>query len=175
MFVLSDREWIRGSRVQTRPGSMDFFQNVKILSLTCFGREVKPWVPWRRFTARESTSSRNWSLWAKFVGLFTHAVESDVNDLMTCYVKRVVKPKTNTTTCTRSSQKSWVNWFVFCRITCSPVKYSISNGNNSLSDWKVSWEMISLIVRINFNVIIFKVMCASASLHMSRKYLVTFI
>ena len=39
------RHWIRGSWVQTRPGSMDFFQRVKILSMTSFGREVKPWFP----------------------------------------------------------------------------------------------------------------------------------
>ena len=38
------RHWIRGSRLQTRPGSMDYFQSVKILSMTSFGREVKPWV-----------------------------------------------------------------------------------------------------------------------------------
>ena len=50
---------IRGSRVRSRPGSMDFFQSVKILSMTSFGREVKPWVPYRRFMARKRTSSRN--------------------------------------------------------------------------------------------------------------------
>ena len=53
------RYWIRGSRVETRLGSMDFFISVKILSMTSFGREVKPWVPCRRFTARKRTSSRN--------------------------------------------------------------------------------------------------------------------
>ena len=36
-----------------------FFQSVKILSMSSFGREVKPWVPCRRFTARKRTSSRN--------------------------------------------------------------------------------------------------------------------
>ena len=36
-----------------------FFQSVKILSMTSFGREVKPWVPCRRFTARKRTSSWN--------------------------------------------------------------------------------------------------------------------
>ena len=30
-----------------------FFQSVKILSLTSFGRELMPWVPCRRFTARK--------------------------------------------------------------------------------------------------------------------------
>ena len=35
------------------------FQSVKILSMTSFGREVKPWVPCRRFTACKRTSSRN--------------------------------------------------------------------------------------------------------------------
>ena len=35
------------------------FQTVKILSMTSFGREVKPWVPCRRFTASKRTSSRN--------------------------------------------------------------------------------------------------------------------
>ena len=64
-----------------RPGSMDFFQSVKILTMTSFGREVKPWVPCRRFTARKRTSSRNYSLWAKFVGLFTLYVGSDADDL----------------------------------------------------------------------------------------------
>ena len=43
------RLWIRRSRVRSRRGSMDFFQSVKILSMTSFGREVKPWVPCRRF------------------------------------------------------------------------------------------------------------------------------
>ena len=73
--------WIRGSRVRSRPGSMDFFQSVKILSMTSFGREVKSWVPCRRITARKSTSSRNESLWAKFVGLFTLYVGCDADDL----------------------------------------------------------------------------------------------
>ena len=53
------RLWIRGSRVRSRPGSMDFFQSVEILVMTSFEREVKPWVPCRRFTARKRTSSRN--------------------------------------------------------------------------------------------------------------------
>ena len=39
--------------------------------MTSFGREVKPCISCRRFTARKRTSSRNKSLWAKFVGLFT--------------------------------------------------------------------------------------------------------
>ena len=33
------RFWIRGSRVRARPGPVDFFQSVKILSMTSFGRE----------------------------------------------------------------------------------------------------------------------------------------
>ena len=41
------------------PAGVDgFFQSVKILSMTCFGREVKPWVPCRRFTARKRTYPR---------------------------------------------------------------------------------------------------------------------
>ena len=32
-------------------GDDGFFQSIKILSMTSFGREVKPWVPCRRFTA----------------------------------------------------------------------------------------------------------------------------
>ena len=36
-----------------------FFQSVKILSMTSFGREVNPWVPCRRLQARKRTSSRN--------------------------------------------------------------------------------------------------------------------
>ena len=35
----------------------EFFQSVKILSMTSFRREVKPWVPCRRFTACKRTSS----------------------------------------------------------------------------------------------------------------------
>ena len=51
------RHWIRGSRVQTR--GRWIFQSVKTLSMTSFGREVKSWVPCRRFTVRKRTSSRN--------------------------------------------------------------------------------------------------------------------
>ena len=40
-------------------GRWIFFQSVKLLSMTFLGREVKPWVPCRRFTARKRTSSRN--------------------------------------------------------------------------------------------------------------------
>ena len=41
-FLNVNRHWIPGSRVQTRPGSMDsFFQSIKILSMTFIGREVK--------------------------------------------------------------------------------------------------------------------------------------
>ena len=41
------------------PGVDGFFQRVKILSMTSFGKEVKPWVPCRIFLARKRTSSRN--------------------------------------------------------------------------------------------------------------------
>ena len=37
-------------------GVMDFFQSVKILSMTSLRREVKPLVPCRTFTARKRTS-----------------------------------------------------------------------------------------------------------------------
>ena len=57
------------------------FQSVKILSMTSFGREVKPWVPCRRFTARKRTSNRNKSFWEKIVWLFTLYVGSDADDL----------------------------------------------------------------------------------------------
>ena len=50
-------QWLSYSPLDA--GSMDFFQSVKILSMTSFGREVKPWVACRRFTARKRTSSRN--------------------------------------------------------------------------------------------------------------------
>ena len=44
----------------SNPAGVDgFFQSVKILNMTSFGREVKPWVPCRIFTARKRTSSRN--------------------------------------------------------------------------------------------------------------------
>ena len=62
-------------------GRWILFQSVEILSMTSFGREVKPWVLCRRFTARKRTSSWNWSLWAKFVGLFTFYVGSDADHL----------------------------------------------------------------------------------------------
>ena len=42
------------------PAGVDgFFQSVKILSMTFFRREVNPWVPCRRLTARKRTSSRS--------------------------------------------------------------------------------------------------------------------
>ena len=44
----------------SNPAGVDgFFQSVKILSMTSFGREVKLWVPCRRFTVRKRTSNRN--------------------------------------------------------------------------------------------------------------------
>ena len=46
------------SRFKPGRGQWIFFER-KILSLTSFGREVKPWLPCRRFTARRRTSSRN--------------------------------------------------------------------------------------------------------------------
>ena len=53
-------QWLSYSPLDPRfAGSMDFFQSRKILSMTSFGREVKPWVPCRRFTARKRTSTRN--------------------------------------------------------------------------------------------------------------------
>ena len=55
---MKDDTLARGSG--SNPAGVDgFFQSVKILSMTSFGREVKPWVPCRRFTARKRTSSRN--------------------------------------------------------------------------------------------------------------------
>ena len=35
------------------------FESVKMLSMTSFGRELKPWVPCRRFTACKRISSPN--------------------------------------------------------------------------------------------------------------------
>ena len=38
----------------SNPAGVDeFFQSVKILSMTSFGKEVKPLVPCRKFTARK--------------------------------------------------------------------------------------------------------------------------
>ena len=45
--------------VSNPDGVCGFFQGLKILSMTSFGREVKPRVPCRRFTARKRTSSQN--------------------------------------------------------------------------------------------------------------------
>ena len=40
----------------SNPAGVDgFFQSVKILSMTPFGREVKPWIPCRRFTVCKRT------------------------------------------------------------------------------------------------------------------------
>ena len=42
------------------PAGVDgFFQSIKILSVTSFGREVKLWVPCRRFMVCKRTSSQN--------------------------------------------------------------------------------------------------------------------
>ena len=57
--------WLSYSRLDPKfagsnPAGVDgFFSERKILNMTSFGREVKPWVPCRRFTARERSSSRN--------------------------------------------------------------------------------------------------------------------
>ena len=51
-------QWLSYSPLDPRfagsiPAGVDgFFQSVKIRSMTSFGREGKPWVPCRRFTAR---------------------------------------------------------------------------------------------------------------------------
>ena len=80
-------QWLSYSPLDPRfagsiPAGVDgFFQSLKILNMTSFGREGKPWVPRRRFTARKRTSSRNYSLWAKFVGVFTLYVGSYADDL----------------------------------------------------------------------------------------------
>ena len=58
-------QWLSYSPLDPRfagsiPAGVDgLFQSVKIVSMTSFGREVRPWVPYRRFTARKITSSRN--------------------------------------------------------------------------------------------------------------------
>ena len=57
--------WLSYSPLELRfagsnPAGVDgFFYSVKILSMTSFGRKVKPWVPRCRFTARKRNSSRN--------------------------------------------------------------------------------------------------------------------
>ena len=49
VIILSSGSEVRGFD----PGwGQWIFQTVKILSMTSFGREIKPWVPCRRFTAR---------------------------------------------------------------------------------------------------------------------------
>ena len=56
VIILATESKVAGSN----PARVDgFFQNVKMLSMTSFGREVKPWVPCCRFTACKRTSSRN--------------------------------------------------------------------------------------------------------------------
>ena len=90
LYILHTKEstpavqWLSYSPLDLRfagsiPAGVDgFFQSVKILSMTSFGWEVKPWAPWRRFTARKRTSAE---IRAKFVGLFTLYVGSDADDL----------------------------------------------------------------------------------------------
>ena len=74
------RLWIRGSRVRSRPGPMDFCQIVKILSMTSLGREVNPWVPCRRLTARKKPQAEIRAL-EQNLSIFTLTVERDANDL----------------------------------------------------------------------------------------------
>ena len=78
------RLWIRGSRGRW------IFKSVKILSMTSFGRAVKPWVPCRRFTARKRTSNRS-----KICQTF-HA-HCRKRRLTTWDVKSVVKPTSTIT------------------------------------------------------------------------------
>ena len=66
-----------------------FFQSVNILSITAFGREVKPWVPCRRFTARKRTSEQNLSDFSRSVSEAA---------LMTLDVKKCRKTQAITTT-----------------------------------------------------------------------------
>ena len=58
-------QWLSYSPLDPRfvgsiPAGVDgFFQSVEILSMTSFGKEVKPWVPCCKFTAHKRTSSQN--------------------------------------------------------------------------------------------------------------------
>ena len=71
------RLWIRGSLVRSRPGS-----SVNILSMTSFGREVKPWVPCRIFPqepqAEIRTSEQNLSAFSRSMSEAT-LMTSDVS------------------------------------------------------------------------------------------------
>ena len=53
-IISSSSQCSAQGQVRSRPGSMNFFQSVKILSMTSFGREVRPQVPCRRFAARKA-------------------------------------------------------------------------------------------------------------------------
>ena len=56
VIILATGSEVAGSN----PTAVDgFFQSVQILSMTSFGRDVKPWVLCRRFTARKRTWNRN--------------------------------------------------------------------------------------------------------------------
>ena len=61
VIILATGPEVRGFR--TGQGRW-IFQSVKILRMPSFGKEVKPWVPCRRFTipVPKRTSSRNQSL-----------------------------------------------------------------------------------------------------------------
>ena len=56
VIILATGSEVRG--IKPGRGRWDFSE-CKILSMTSFGKAVKPWVPCRRFTVRKRTTSRN--------------------------------------------------------------------------------------------------------------------
>ena len=59
------------------PDGVDgFFESVKILSMTSFGREVKPWVPCVSFTARKKPKPK-----LEPLSKIYQTIESDADDL----------------------------------------------------------------------------------------------
>ena len=55
--------------------------NLKMLSMTSFGREVKQWVPFLRFTARKKNLNLKLEPLSKICRIFMLTIESDANDL----------------------------------------------------------------------------------------------
>ena len=117
-----------------------FFQSVKILSMTSFGREVKLWVPCRRFTASKRTSSGNYSLWAKCVGLFTLYVRSDADGLRCLKCRNTQQQLLLKTVALRKfcflHHIRWSQlglWIVFARALVVQSHLYIRRGNRRLS------------------------------------------
>ena len=62
-------------------GVDEFFESVKILSMTSFGREVEPWIPCRRFTARKKPQAEI-KAYEQNLSDFSRSDGADADDLI---------------------------------------------------------------------------------------------